>query len=268
VIEPSRPQLSFAEGPIQEQVGPLWEEWMREVDALLADRELVQIVYEALARRYPRSRTRGRAAHPGRCRAAAAALEAHAQLELSGARARGTREPGVPAVHPGGSSEGSRCQDARPTRPGARPRDHRAGPSASYRGGGVVRGRRLRMDTTVVESDIHYPTDSSLLGDGVRKRISKIAGWAGARLRRAVDYQVLERMNPLVRQVTHQALERLFKGNTQGKRLESNAGSATPEVAHRLRGSHQSVETPSRPEPLSLQRDARDRALGRLRRHR
>jgi hypothetical protein len=64
VIEPSRPQLSFAEGLIQEEVGPLWEEWMREVDALLADRELVQIVYEALARRYPRSRTRGRPATP------------------------------------------------------------------------------------------------------------------------------------------------------------------------------------------------------------
>jgi transposase, IS5 family len=32
----------------------------------------------------------------------------------------------------------------------------------------VVRGWRLRVDTTVVESNIHYPTDSSLLGDGVR----------------------------------------------------------------------------------------------------
>ena len=30
----------------------------------------------------------------------------------------------------------------------------------------IVRGRRLRLDTTVVETDIHYPTDSSLLGDG------------------------------------------------------------------------------------------------------
>jgi transposase, IS5 family len=32
----------------------------------------------------------------------------------------------------------------------------------------VVRGLRLRVDTTVVETNIHYPTDSSLLGDGVR----------------------------------------------------------------------------------------------------
>jgi IS5 family transposase len=33
---------------------------------------------------------------------------------------------------------------------------------------GVARGRKLRTDTTVVESNIHYPTDSSLLGDGIR----------------------------------------------------------------------------------------------------
>jgi len=153
----------------------------------------------------------------------------------------------------------------------------------------IVRGRRLRVDTTVVETDIHYPTDSSLLGDGVRvltramKRIAEIAGRAGTRLRdrtRAVGYQVrqiarssrsrvpqqgqerlkasyrkllyhtarvlgqpkrfaeevatgrkrargllgqigleanrayLERMIPLVRQVMHQARERIFKGNT------------------------------------------------------
>ncbi len=32
----------------------------------------------------------------------------------------------------------------------------------------VVRGHRLRVDTTVVETTIHYPTDSSLLADGVR----------------------------------------------------------------------------------------------------
>ena len=53
MIELSRPQLSFAEGLIREEVGPLWEEWMRQVDEVLLDRELVSIVYEALARRWP-----------------------------------------------------------------------------------------------------------------------------------------------------------------------------------------------------------------------
>jgi IS5 family transposase len=65
----------------------------------------------------------------------------------------------------------------------------------------LVQGRRLRVDTTVVETNIHYPTDSSLLGDGVRvltrtmKRIAKLAGAGGAKLRdrtRAVRYRLVE----------------------------------------------------------------------------
>src|SRR5205814_7498906 len=32
----------------------------------------------------------------------------------------------------------------------------------------VVRGRKLRVDTTGVETNIHHPTDSTLLQDGVR----------------------------------------------------------------------------------------------------
>ena len=33
---------------------------------------------------------------------------------------------------------------------------------------GVTHGCRFRIDTTVVETNVHYPTDSSLLQDGVR----------------------------------------------------------------------------------------------------
>jgi IS5 family transposase len=59
----------------------------------------------------------------------------------------------------------------------------------------------MRVDTTVVETNIHYPTDSSLLGDGVRvltrtmRKISEIAGAAGVELRdrsRSVQLKVLE----------------------------------------------------------------------------
>jgi IS5 family transposase len=32
----------------------------------------------------------------------------------------------------------------------------------------VTEGHKLRTDTTVVETNIHYPTDSTLLGDGIR----------------------------------------------------------------------------------------------------
>src|SRR5262249_13997743 len=33
---------------------------------------------------------------------------------------------------------------------------------------GVTRGPKLRVDSTVVETNIHHPTDSRLVGDGVR----------------------------------------------------------------------------------------------------
>ena len=32
----------------------------------------------------------------------------------------------------------------------------------------IAPGRKLRTDTTVVETNVHYPTDSTLLGDGIR----------------------------------------------------------------------------------------------------
>lgn len=32
----------------------------------------------------------------------------------------------------------------------------------------IIRGRKMRLDTTVTESNIHYPTDTGLLADGVR----------------------------------------------------------------------------------------------------
>ena len=41
----------------------------------------------------------------------------------------------------------------------------------------MAEGRRMRVDTTVVETNIHYATDSSLLGDEVRvlPRIDRFA---------------------------------------------------------------------------------------------
>jgi len=33
----------------------------------------------------------------------------------------------------------------------------------------IVRGRRLRRDSTVTEADIHHPTDASLLADGIHR---------------------------------------------------------------------------------------------------
>jgi transposase, IS5 family len=47
---------------------------------------------------------------------------------------------------------------------------------------GVIQGRKLRVDTTVMESNIHYPTDSGLLNDGARvltRTMKQIEGKAG-----------------------------------------------------------------------------------------
>src|SRR6188474_1804586 len=50
----------------------------------------------------------------------------------------------------------------------------------------VTRGRKLRVDTTVVETNIHHPTDSALLGDGVRV-LSRLLRRAKVVLGKAAD---------------------------------------------------------------------------------
>ena len=203
MIEPSRaPQLSFAEGLIQEEVGPLWEEWMREVDGLLADPQLVQIVYEALARRWPKSRTRGRPGTPAEIvlrllllkhlrNWSYAVLEREVRANLvyrQFTRVGGGKVPDAKTLGRLAVALGPQIIEQLHRRVVAIACEKR-----------IVRGRRLRVDTTVVETNIHYPTDSSLLGDGVRvltramKHIVKIAGRAGTALRdrtRAVGLQV------------------------------------------------------------------------------
>jgi IS5 family transposase len=111
VIELSRPQLSFAEGLIQEEVGPLWEEWMRQVDEVLLDPELLSIVYEALARRWPKSRTRGRPGTPADVVLRLLLLKHIRNWSYCVLEREGARELGVSAVHAGGRGESTRCQD-------------------------------------------------------------------------------------------------------------------------------------------------------------
>jgi transposase, IS5 family len=65
----------------------------------------------------------------------------------------------------------------------------------------VIQGRKLRVDTTVVETNIHYPTDSTLLGDGMRvltrvmKKVTEVAGQMGTAMRdrsRSIKRRILE----------------------------------------------------------------------------
>jgi IS5 family transposase len=65
---------------------------------------------------------------------------------------------------------------------------------------GVAQGRKMRVDATVVETNIHHPTDSGLLGDGARvltrtmKKEEKAAGGLKKRIRnrmRSVNKKVI-----------------------------------------------------------------------------
>lgn len=80
---------------------------------------------------------------------------------------------------------------------------------------GAVRGKKMRVDTTVVESSIHYPTDSGLLGDGARvltrtmKRIERKAG--------KLQRKVRNRIRSVNRRVRGIALSVRLKG-VEGER--------------------------------------------------
>src|ERR1039457_2881464 len=204
VIELSRPQLSFAEGLIQEEVGPLWEAWMRQVDEVLLDQELLQIVYGALARRWPKSCTRGRPGTPADVVLRLLLLkhirnwsyhvlerEVRANLVYRQfTRVGAQKVPDAKTLGKLAMALGPEIIEQIHRRVVAIAREKQ-----------VIRGRRLRVDTTVVETDIHYPTDSSLLGDAVRvltrtmQRSAQIAGSTRAALRarpRTVRYGVME----------------------------------------------------------------------------
>src|SRR5437588_12484848 len=64
MIEMRRAQLGFGDGLIAEEVSDLREDWMRHADQVLADEQIVAAVYDALAKRHPKRRSRGRLGTP------------------------------------------------------------------------------------------------------------------------------------------------------------------------------------------------------------
>jgi len=69
----------------------------------------------------------------------------------------------------------------------------------------VTRGRKLRIDGTVVETNIHHPTDSRILGDGVRV-VSRLLRRAKAMLGEgaALSQQVFRTRTRSIRRLTQQ----------------------------------------------------------------
>lgn len=84
----------------------------------------------------------------------------------------------------------------------------------------VAPGRKMRTDTTVVETNIHHPTDSSLLADGIRvltrslDRIAKHCAPGTVKFvdhARAAKHRVLE-INRAAKSFTEQSRQRLKDG--------------------------------------------------------
>jgi IS5 family transposase len=204
VIEMRRAQLGFGDGLIAEEVSDLRDAWMTHADQVLTDERIVAAVYEALVQRHPKSRCRGRLGTPAEVvlrllilkhlrnwSYAVLGREVRANLVYRDfTRVGGAKTPDAKTMGRWGVALG----------PAVVRQVHDSMVSIAQNNG-LVTGRRMRIDTTVVEANIHHPSDSTLLGDGVRvltramKKITEIAGTAGATLRdrsRSVKLRLLE----------------------------------------------------------------------------
>ncbi len=197
-------QRTVWEGWFPEEAAGWWEQWMKHADQLLDDEELLEAVYQAQGRRRPNSRLRGRKQTPAEVTLRLALLkhlrnwsfeETEREVRANVVYRQFTRI-GAEKV-PDAKTMGRLVQALGPQ---VLKQIHQrlVGLAREKK---VVRGRKLRVDTTVVEANIHYPTDSSLLGDGARvltrtmKKIRERTGKAGTRLRdrmRTIRLRALE----------------------------------------------------------------------------
>jgi IS5 family transposase len=192
MISARRLQQSFADGLIAEEVADLWEPWMRHADEALNDDELLEIIQDELSKRCKKSKTRGRPAIPAEVILRMLLLKHMRDWSYEDV----TREVRANLVYReftriGGGKvpdDKSMSRLSRQLGPEAIAKLHQRVVTIAQQKK-VVQGRKLRVDTTVVETNIHYPTDSTLLNDGVRvltrvmKKVTAVAGEVGAKLR-------------------------------------------------------------------------------------
>jgi IS5 family transposase len=149
----------------------LWPGWLRKIDTLLEDEAVIEVVAQALETRWPQSRRRGRPGTPAEVVIRMLILKhlfdwSYDDLE---------REVRANLVYrmftriDAGEVPDAKTilKIARALGPEVIEQLHRQVVAVAKRAG-VTHGRRFRIDTTVVETNVHYPTDSSLLQDGVR----------------------------------------------------------------------------------------------------
>lgn len=165
---------------------------MVEADKLLRDEELIDVVYEAQGERHRQSATRGRAQTPAEMVLRLLLLKHVRNWSFDTLE----REVKMNLAYRDFTRIGlGKVPDAKTL---ARIAQALGGEVmvklherlvAIAREKGAVRGYKMRVDTTVVESNIHYPTDSSLLGDGARvltRTMKKIEQQAAGKLKRKV----------------------------------------------------------------------------------
>jgi IS5 family transposase len=149
----------------------LWPDWLRRIDTLLEDEAVIDTVVQALEARWPQSRRRGRPGTPADVVLRMLILKhlfdwSYDDLE---------REVRANLVYRAFTRiDAEEVPDAKTILkiagalgPEVIEQLHRQVVEVAKRAG-VTHGRRFRIDTTVVETNVHYPTDSSLLQDGVR----------------------------------------------------------------------------------------------------
>jgi IS5 family transposase len=186
-----QPQRVLWEGMIDEDVRALWEPWMLQADRLLEDEELIDRVWEAQGQRHEHSATKGRSQTPAEMVLRLLLLKHVRNWSFDTLE----REVRMNLAYRDFARIGmGKVPDAKTL---ARIAQALGGEVIAElhrrlveiaQAEGVIQGRKLRVDTTVVETNIHYPTDSSLLGDGARvltRTMKKIETKAG-KLKRKV----------------------------------------------------------------------------------
>src|ERR1700692_4878700 len=196
-------QPSLWHSGLAADIEDLWEPWMRLVDGLLEDEQLLDTIYEAQGERYPQSRRRGREQTPAEVVLLLLLLkhmrnwsydtlerEVRANLVYRAfTRIGDGKVPDAKTMARLGQLIGPEVIEELHERLMELARER-----------GLVQGRKMRVDTTVVETNIHYPTDSALLGDGARvltrtmKKVEKAAGGLKKRIRnrmRSVNKKVI-----------------------------------------------------------------------------
>ena len=217
-----RSLFEAALGPVE----PLLDPMLQRLDAVLADEILVNTIFQRQAQRWPQSRDRGRPGTP-----ADVVLRLLVLQRLRGWTFDETeREVRASLVYrwvshiylgPVPDAKTLVRLSAVIGDAGVRALHERVVLLA--RPGLKVQGRRARVDTTVVETNIHYPTDSTLLLDGIRvltraaQRAAAVTGQMALRIRsrlRAANRRVHE-IGRASRGSTAQGRQRLQHGYRQ-----------------------------------------------------